>query len=68
MPNQGSGLCRKCSGFNSSAEDNVYVISDGDDIEKMAKFSNLQYILYSGGGKQAAVTARKRSGWKSLRI
>ena len=60
-------VCRKCFGFNSSAEDNGDMTPDGDVIEKSTKFLYLKNVLSSRGGVQEAVTARIRSELKKLK-
>ena len=60
-------VCRKCSSFTSSAEDDGDVTIDGNVMEKMTKFSYLGDVLSCGGGMQEAVTARIRSEWKKFK-
>ena len=68
--NQGSRyiVCRKCSGFTGSAEDEEEIIIDGNVIEKVVKFSYLENVLSSRGGVQEVVTARIRCRWKKFRV
>ena len=60
-------VSRKCSASTGNAENDGDVTLHGDVIQNVTKFSYLGDVL-SSKGVQEAVTAKIRSGKKSLRI
>ena len=60
-------VCKRCRGVlpqRSTVGEGEHFMLDGEKYEVVSRFCYLGDMIDAGGGAEAAVTARIRSGWK----